>query len=339
MSRRIVVGPVVVSVVLTLLGVGLTAAQGRAGRSPGARAASSAMCGTLTTAPKYKHVIVLYMENESFNTIQASSSTPYIHGLEHSCGLATNYHNITHPSLPEYMATTFGGSLAQLTPFLPDCTPSAACESTSNNIFKQLNTGTRTWKAYSESMPSNCDRANAGLYAARHNPAVYYTDLSGTCGTRDVPLGTTSSSALLKNFSSETTAPAFATVTPNLCDDMHGITGCPANLLLTGDNFLKAWVPKITSTAVYQKHDTVLFIVWDEGEGGSYKSGENCATNTTDVSCHVVFIAIAPSVKLGARATTLLNHYSLLRASEDLLGLPELDQAKTANSLLKPFNL
>ena len=341
MSRRILLGPAVVAVALSLLGVGLAAAHqsaNQARRAPRVGATTPAMCGTVNAAPKYKHVIVIFMENNSYNTIQGSSFAPYIHSLENACGLATNYHNVTHPSLPNYLAATDGGTLAQVTtPFANDCPPSSSCHSSSNNIFNQLNFGARTWKGYAESMPSNCDQANVGFYAPRHNPAVYYTDLSDTCGTRDVPLGTAANSALLKDFSSETTAPAFATVTPNLCNDMHGATGCPSNLVATGDTFLKTWVPKITSTAVYKKHDTVVFVVWDEGEPGTAK--ENCATNTTDQSCHVVAIAIAPSVKKGKRVGTLLNHYSLLRASEDLLGLSHLGQAATANSLIKPFNL
>jgi len=67
--------------------------------------------------------------------------------------------------------------------------------------------------------------------------------------------------------------------------------------------------------------------------------GENCSHNTSDQSCHVLFIAIAPSVHAGTVVTTQLNHYSLLKASEDLLGLPELNQAKSATSLTKAFNL
>jgi hypothetical protein len=290
--------------------------------------------------PKYKHVIVLFMENQPFTSIQSSTFTPYIHSLENSCALATNYHNITHPSLPEYLAATFGGTLAQVTtPFVTDCTPSVACQSSQNNIFNQVTHAGKVWKSYAESMPTACDKANAGFYAPRHNPAVYYTDLADTCPTHDVPLGTTANSPLLKNFSSEATAPAYSWITPNLCNDMHGAGGCPSNLVQTGDNWLKSWIPKLTSTAVYKKNDTVIFLTWDEGEGGSGASGENCATNTTDSSCRVVFIPIAPSVKPGKRANLLLNHWSLLKATEDLLGLPELNQAKTANSLLNLFNL
>jgi hypothetical protein len=338
MSRRILVGPAALAIVLSLVGIALAAARGTSRPAPSAGAASSAMCGSLTRAPRYRHVVVIFMENASYSTIQSSTSTPYIHSLERACALGTNCHNITHPSLPEYMAATYGGSLAELTPFLPDCTPSLVCQSGSNNIFHQLNAAGRVWKGYAESMPSNCDKANAGFYAPRHNPAVYYTDLRN-CSSRDVPLGTTSNSPLLRNFSSEKTAPAFAWITPNLCHDMHGISGCPANLLQAGDNWLRTWIPKITSTSVYKKHDKVILLTWDEGEGGQASSGENCATNTSDPSCRVVFIPIAPSVKPGKQVARLLNHWSLLKASEDLLGLPELDQAKTATSLLKAFNL
>ncbi len=77
-------------------------------------------------------------------------------------------------------------------------------------------------------MPTPCDMVNAGFYAPRHNPAVYYTDLLN-CASQDVDLGTVGNSPLLQDFASEATAPAFAFVTPNLCDDMHGAGGCPSN--------------------------------------------------------------------------------------------------------------
>jgi phospholipase C len=331
---------------LVLAGVSVTACGALAASGGSARtrarqaqvASTRGLCGLTTTAPKVKHVVVIFMENNSYNTIMGSSSTPYIHRLAHSCGLATNYHNITHPSLPEYIAATTGASYAQLAPFLPDCTPSIGCEWRGDNIFNQLNGQHRSWKSYAESMPSRCGKADAGYYAPRHNPAVYYPDLAN-CGKNDVPLGTTSNSPLLKNFSRERTAPAYAWITPNLCSDMHGTSGCPSNLLKTGDNWLSHWIPKLRSTAVYKKHDTVIFLAWDEGEGGNGYTGENCSQYPHDVSCHVVMIVIGPSVKRGRRVGRLFNHYSLLKSSEILLGLPQLDQAASAKSMVRAFNL
>jgi phosphatidylinositol-3-phosphatase len=338
MRRKVLVGLAVLAGASAVTGGALatTGHVARTGAVPARAAGTRGLCGLTKTAVKVKHVVVIFMENNSYKTIMSSSSTPYIHSLAGACGLATNYHNITHPSLPEYIAATSGLSRAQLAPFLPDCTPSPACEWAGNNIFQQLNMKGRGWKGYAESMPAKCSRANYGFYAPRHNPAVYYTDLTN-CAQRDIPLGTTTSSPLLKNFSKERTAPAYAWITPNLCDDMHGTSGCPKNLLKTGDSWLSHWIPKLASSNVYKKHDTVIFLTWDEGEPGT--SGENCATNTTDPGCRVVMIPIAPSVKKGKRVRTLFNHYSLLKSSEDLLGLPELGQAAKAKSMVRAFNL
>lgn len=340
MSRKLVVAlsAAVVSIG-TAAAVQLAAASAGSQRSlrGSTRAASgSSMCGVGTTPGTYKHVIVIFMENHAYNTIYNAPSASYITGLANQCGLATNYHNVSHPSLPNYIAATTGASLAQIKKFDSDCTPSSTCDWTGNNIFYQLNLKHRKWRAYAESMPSACSKVNSGFYAPRHNPAVYETDLSN-CATNDRPLGTTSSSALLKALASNTYAPAFTTVTPNLCDDMHGTSGCPSNLVLAGNNWLKQWVPKITGTPAYKSGQTAIFITWDEGEPG--KGGEACATNTTDQSCHVVTIVVAPSVAKGKKVGTLFNHYSLLKSAEQLLGLSQIGQASSAASMVKPFNL
>lgn len=339
MSKKLLVALSAAAVsLLAVVGVQLAGAHASSRRT--ARAGSS-MCGLRSSAGTYKHVIVVFEENNSYGSIYKSAAAPYVNSVIGQCGLATNYHNVTHPSLPNYLAATTGGTLAQLHTFYTsptaDCTPSATCEWKGNNIFEELNLRHRLWRGYAESMPSACGKANSGMYAPRHNPAVYDTDLNN-CATNDVPLGTTSSSRLLSDFSSSSKAPAYATLTPNLCHDMHGISSCPSGSLVTaGDNWLKLWLPKITATPVYKAGQTVIFITWDEGEPGT--DGEACATNTTDQSCHVVTIVVAPSVKRGKKVATLFNHYSLLKSSEDLLGLPEIGSAKSATSMVKPFGL
>lgn len=292
--------------------------------------AAAKVCGTAKIAPKYKHVILIMEENNSYNSIVRSSSAPYINALAKACGLATNYHSTTHPSLPNYIAITSATPVSHLGPFTSDCDPGGSCLSKSTSLFSQT---AHTWKAYVESMPTACDHTSSGLYAAKHNPAVYYTDLT-TCKKADVPLGSLTNSALLKDFSREATAPAFSVVTPNLCDDMHNCG------VATGDSWLKQWIPKITASTVYKANDTAIFIIWDEGEGGSYSSLENCAAHATDVSCHVAAIVVAPSVPAGRQVATAFTHFSLVRTVDNLLGLPTLNaQAKAAASMVAPFKL
>jgi hypothetical protein len=160
---------------------------------------------------------------------------------------------------------------------------------------------------------------------------MYFSDLTKSCHQRDVALGTPHKSALLRALSSERLAPAFTLVTPNLCDDMHS---CSVG---TGDTWLRTWLPLITRSKVYKNQDTAVFIVWDEGEPGS--TAERCATNTSDQSCHVAAIVVAPSVKRGEKVRTSFSHYSLLKTIEVLLKLPELGGARSAASMAKGFNL
>jgi hypothetical protein len=320
-----------------LLGCSGLGVAGVAGLTGGAVAATQPMCGSLSTAPTYKHVIWILEENTSYGSIAGSSSAPYINSVIKACGVASNYHNISHQSLDNYIGLTNGYSLAQLQPYLNDCTPGSGCTVTSgSNIFRQ-SAAKGGWKAYDESMPSACDKSDSGNYYVKHNPAAYYANLSTSCKGRDVSLGTATNSPLLKAFQSESTAPAFSFVTPNICDDMHGALNCLFNLERDGDSWLQTWLPKITATPVYQSNDTAIVIVWDEGAFGS--TGEDCHANTSDQSCHVAAIVVAPSVKPGTVVTTLLNHYSLLKTTEDLLGVPELGQAAKATSMVSGFNL
>ena len=284
-------------------------------------AAATGPCGLGLTSVHYTHVIWVMMENHSYDTIiGANTGAPYINSLAGQCGLATNYHNVDHPSLPNYVAATSGTPYASLSKFTSDCNPSRKCSTSAASIFSQV-----SWKAYEESMPSNCATKNSGTYAVRHNPPPYYTSLSG-CTTNDVPY-TQLATDLANN-----TLPAFSFVTPNLIDDMHDGT------VAQGDTWLSQNIPTITNSAAYQAGNVALFITWDEGEGGTVN---DCATNTTDVGCHVATLVVSPSTTPGTQSATLFNHYSLLGSTESLLGVPNLAASDPAGttSMLAPYNL
>lgn len=310
---------------------GLSMAGGVAGATTAPRTALG-LCGTKATGPTIKHVVLVMEENQPYGSIIGSSSAPYINSLARACGLATNFHNITHPSLPEYIALTSATDFSQLGKFETDCDPAPGCNTGSQSIFSQVH-GTG-WKAYNETMATACDKTSSGLYGAKHNPAVYYTDIpAATCKADDLSLGTLASSPFLNAFKSETTAPKFTVVTPNLNDDMHNGT------VAQGDTWLKNWMTKFLATSVYKSGDTAVFIIWDEGEGGSFSINEKCYNNTSDPSCHVAALVVAPSVKTGTKVTTFYNHYAFVHTAEQLLGLALLNDAAKAPSMVKAFNL
>ena len=297
-------------------------ATGAAVSSPAA-AAASGPCGTAAAPPAYRHVIWIWMENHSYSDIIGNTAqAPYINSLASSCGVATDYHNTTHPSLPNYLAATSGLSQLDLpvTSYL-DCDVSVVCDTSAASIFGQG----ETWKSYEESMPSNCDKSNSGEYAVRHNPAVYYTKLSG-CASHDVPY-TQLATDLAGN-----SLPAFSFITPNLIDDMHDGT------IAQGDAWLSSHLPAILNSREYRAGTTAVFITWDEGSGG-YPIEDCDNTTTTDSSCRVPTIVISPSTPAGTKSGTFFDHYSLLATTEQLLGLPKLDSASSAPTMTAAFHL
>ena len=285
--------------------------------------APSGPCGTAAARPTYQHVIWIWMENHSLRDIIGNTSqAPYLNSLASRCGLATDYHNTTHPSLPNYLAATSGLSKAHL-PVLSylDCSVSFVCHTSAASIFGQG----ESWKAYAESMPSSCDTSNSGEYAVRHNPAVYYTSLSG-CTSRDVPY------TQLATDLAAGTLPAFSFVTPNLIDDMHDGT------IAQGDAWLARNLPAILTSKEYRAGATAVFITWDEGPGGY--PVEDCDNRTsTDASCIVPTIVISPSTRAGTRSGAFFDHYSLLGTTEQLLGLPTLSSAASAPAMTAAFQL
>ncbi len=318
------------------------ASPGPAGQSSGTATSASQPCGTMTGPPAhFDHVMWIFMENNPYDKLIGSSADPYTNQIADECGLATNYHNLTHPSAPEYLGATSG--------FLGgagDCTP-LQCPDTHNNIFNQLMQTGQTWKAYMESMHGTCfDPATAsdpglntvGSYDSLHNPPLYYTDLQtvpsgGTaspCQQFDVPMG----SPAQGNFANDlaTNLPTFSFVTPNKCHDEHNCS------IQAGDAYLKTLLPVIFNSQYYQQGELLVVLTWDEGEDGV---SNNCAYNTTDIGCHVPAIVMSPYTPAGARSSVLFNHYSLLKTTEQLLNLPLLGHANdsTVTSMKKAFGL
>ena len=260
------------------------------------------------------------MENHSYSDIIGSPQAPYINSLASECGLATNYHNVSHPSLPNYVGATSGLGFNALRAFIHDCNPVPGCQSAGRSIFGQG----ETWKAYAESMPARCDVHNAGEYAVRHNPPPYFSALAG-CEASDVPYSRLASDLAARRL------PAFSFITPNLIDDMHDGT------IAQGDAWLASNLPVILNSPEYANGSTAVFITWDEGTGG--RSGEDCAANMADSSCLVATLVLSPSTPAGATSGTLFNHYSLLGTAEQLLGLPALGLAASYPTMTTAFNL
>jgi hypothetical protein len=193
-----------------------------------------------------------------------------------------------------------------------------------DNLFQQVADSGREWRVYAESMPVPCDASNTndGLYLVRHAPAPYFVSERGRCPGWDIPLGS-SSAGPLRDDLAKGRLPAFALVTPNACDDMHGAPSCPTETVTTGDRWLATWMPKILAGQDYRAGRLVVVIAWDEG---------------TSADNHVPAIVISPMTS-HLVSSLAFTHCSLLRTFEEVLGLPLLGCAAEATSMAAAFGL
>lgn len=271
-----------------------------------AQSAATAPCGTAAAAPRYEHVVWLIMENHGRDQVVANPSAPYFNSLIDQCGLATNYHAVAHPSLPNYIAMTSGGVQGINNDGPPSAHPVSAA-----SIFSQLGEG--KWRSLSQAMPANCYLRDSGLYVPRHNPATYYIGVADQCSHQAVPLA---DPPALPDLSA-----AFTFIAPDQRSNTHDTD------VAYGDKWLASFVPKVLNSPQYASGRTVLMITYDEDE------------DRGNAQNPVATVVIAPSTQRGTRNATYFTHYSLLRTTEELLGLATLGQASDAASMRAGFNL
>jgi len=158
-----------------------TTASAPATTAPAPKSAASSASSPTRSLGQLSKILVIMEENHSIQQV-FPSGMPYLWSLGQRYAYATDWSDVAHPSLPNYLAI-FGGSAFDKP---QDCAPAPGCTYPGPTVFGQALARGESAKAYEESMPSNCDKSNSGEYAVRHNPAVYYTSLSG-CGSKDVP--------------------------------------------------------------------------------------------------------------------------------------------------------
>jgi phosphatidylinositol-3-phosphatase len=253
-------------------------------------------------ASRSSHVVVIVLENRESSEVVGNAEAPYIDALAHRYALAGRYYGVTHPSLPNYLALT-GGSTFGID---SDCT---SCSVSATNIVDQLETAHISWRAYMEGMPKPCDlAAEAGGYAKKHDPFLYYRDVAGNpARCRHVVPYAQLGAALAAGR-----LPTYAWITPNLCDDGHDCS------LRAVNRFLKSVVPSLLAELGPKG---VLMITWDEGT-----SNGGCCRGLA-AGGRVATILAGPGVRAGTVYGATYDHYSLLGTVEQMLGLPLLRHA------------
>lgn len=248
------------------------------------------------------HFIVVVLENRELGEVIGMGSAPYLNALSREGALATDYHAVSHPSLPNYIALLAGNPLG----IESDCTE---CQPHGATLVDQLEGAHLDWGAYMEGMPAPCYAGSSvGGYAKKHNPFMYFTQIARNPARcrKVVPLTRLSGDLRSGRL------PAFTWITPNLCDDGHD---CP---VASADRFMGRLAPYLLRSL--GPHG-VLAVVWDEGTGNSGCCG---GPSGGPSGGRVALILAGPQVRAGYRLGTPADHYSLLRLIDDSFKLPRL---------------
>jgi phospholipase C len=279
-----------------------------------------------------KTVFIIVLENHSWSSIRGSSKAPFLNGLLPVASHAEAYSSPpgNHPSERNYIWLESGDNLG----ITADSTPSTDHQATHDHLVSQLERAGVTWKSYQEDIDgASCPLGNKGLYVARHNPMVFFDDVtdgndphSQHCIDHVRPF-----TELKGDLEAGTTA-QFNFITPNLCHDMHGqVLGITcqtflADLIKDSDQWLSSVVPMITSSDAF-KNNGALFITWDEGDEKLSLSGDA-------EDGPIGMIVLSPLAKGHGYSNTIpYTHSSTLRTFETIFGVPFLRDAAKASDL------
>jgi hypothetical protein len=253
--------------------------------------ASTPTMAAATPPPRYDHVVVVVMENHSYNEIIGAVAAPYINALAAQGANFTHSFAIDHPSQPNYLELFSGASQGVTNDNCPENFTGVA------NLGSQLIGAGLTFAGYSEDLPatgSTACSAASGRYARKHNPWV---DFDNVPTTSNQPF-----SAFPADFA---TLPTLSFVIPNQCDDMHGISPiCNVNVIAAGDFWLQIHLDAYAQWA--KTHDSLLIVTFDEDDGSQ---GNQIAT-----------IFVGSRVIPGNYGDTI-NHYSVLATLQSIYGL------------------
>ncbi len=275
------------------------------------------------TLKNFQHVFVIMMENTGYDALIGNPNAPWINAAAAKYGLATNAYGVAHPSQPNYVAITSGGTNGVLND--NDITIDVP------NIVDQLEAHGKSWTDYQQSLAlcnGNLLAHACGnqLYERKHNPFVSFADVQSSAARM---ANVVDLAQLDANLAGGNVAD-YNFIAPDQCHDMHGRGGggsadpCDFSnvqgLIATGDAFLKDLVGKITSSSAWTGN-SAIFITWDESDftgSGPFGFGDTSGCCTANPGGgHVVTLVISHSDHAARQSDEAYNHYSILATIEN----------------------
>jgi hypothetical protein len=267
---------------------------------------ATAKCQNPAPAGPMPTVFVIVMENHPWSTntnskhpaIKGNKDAPYINDTLLPMG-AHAEQQFAHikdfgNSLPNYIWL----ECAQMF-FNNDNPPSKSrAPKDTEHFTSMLNKAGIPWKTYQEDIDGkSCPLHGKGNYAVRHNPFMYFNDVTSNesyCQEHVRPY--TELAADLH----DNKVKGYNFITPNLIHDMHDGT------VRNGDDWLKKELPLILSSQTYDD-GAIIFLTWDECEVGDRPIG---------------MIVLSKRVKSAGYSNKIkYTHSSTLKTLQELFGI------------------
>jgi acid phosphatase len=255
--------------------------------------------------PVVSKLLVFVEENHSFGEMAAGM--PFLRRLAERYAYASDYHASFSNSLPNYLIMIGGSVLGE-----PNDLPPSDRPIYGTSVFGQALRAGRSAKVYAEGMPTPCATENAGEYVVRHNPWPYFVDERSACLKYDV------TTASLAHDAATGQLPNAGMVVPNLIHDAHDGT------LAQADAWLARRVTEVIHGPDWRSGRLAIVITADEDDGA-----------------HGNRVLTVVASRYGGRGVvrTPLDHFSIARLYDEVLGVPPLRAAASADSMAQAFGL
>ena len=280
------------------------------------------------------------MENTDYSSAIAD---PFFKAIINKGRLLTNYHGITHPSQPNYVAlaggsTTFGST--SITSNINYNIPASY-----KNIADLLSAKGVTWKAYNqwykqgangacntaESLSGTSSSKTCGFtssYVRKHNPFMSFMDVqSCPLQCRNLveasQLVTDSTGNTLLNDILSNTLPQVAYYIPDLCNDCHdaALSSC-GSWLFTNFFGSKGYFSKANAVS----GRTLVVVTFDENGSGDYPPAGNRILTV------LIPYGDLTTIAAGEVCGAYYSHYSLLQLIEENWNLGNLNRNDAGTS-------
>ncbi|KAL1645417.1 hypothetical protein SLS58_003724 [Diplodia intermedia] len=250
----------------------------------------AAASSTLVKGKAFDRIAIIWLENTDYDK---AIGDPNLAWLASKGVTLDNYHAVTHPSQPNYLAAIggdyFGMNHDDLTTF----------DANISSIVDLLEAKAISWGEYQEDMPytgyTGYSYPNpvtgANMYVRKHNPAVSY----GNVLASSERLAVTKNLTLFQQDLENETLPQWMFITPNMTSDGHDSSVTVAGAWTR--NFLE---PLLNNTKFM--NNTLVLVTFDENE-------------TYTIQNRVLAILLGdavPEALVGTTDSTFYDHYSEL---------------------------